>query len=110
MERGNRGSRGMIRFDVSLPSLSRPEPLEEPDDMVRVDFLCHPKESPQGGQGMEPRGSLPSVRRPLSGRASKGFARRLRRRMNVCSDLVVLGPTQDLRSEVQIQDTVYPRS
>ena len=39
----NRQSRG-IRFDVSLPSLSSPEPLTEPDDMVRVDVPCHPEE------------------------------------------------------------------
>ena len=43
MEGGNRRS-GMMRFDVSLPSLSRPEPLTEPDDMARVDVPCHPEE------------------------------------------------------------------
>lgn len=44
MERGNRRSRGLVRFDVSLQPLSRPEPLTEPDDMVRVDIPCHPEE------------------------------------------------------------------
>ena len=44
MERGNRGSRGLIGFDASLPPLSRPELLAEPDDMVRVDVPCHPEE------------------------------------------------------------------
>lgn len=43
MEGSNRQSRG-IRFDISLPSLSRPESLIEPDDMVRVDVPCHPEE------------------------------------------------------------------
>lgn len=44
MERGNRRSRRSLRFDVSLPPLSRPEPLTEPDDMVRIDVPCHPEE------------------------------------------------------------------
>ncbi len=44
MERTDRRSRGLIRFDVSLPPLSRPEPLAEPDDMVRIDLPCHPEE------------------------------------------------------------------
>lgn len=43
MESGNRRS-GMMRFDVSLPPLSRPEPLAEPEDMVRADVPCHPEE------------------------------------------------------------------
>jgi len=44
MESENRQSRGLIRFNVSLSSLPRPEPLTEPDDMVRVDVPCHPEE------------------------------------------------------------------
>lgn len=44
MECGNRRSQRTIRFDVSLPAMSRPEPLIEPDDMVRVDMPCHPEE------------------------------------------------------------------
>ncbi len=43
LERGNRRSR-MVRIEMSVPSLSRPEPLTEPDDMVRVDVPCHPEE------------------------------------------------------------------
>ena len=43
LESGNRRS-GMIRIDMSVPSFSRPEPLTEPDDMVRVDVPCHPEE------------------------------------------------------------------
>jgi hypothetical protein len=37
---------GMISLKVAmdLPDFSRPEPLTEPDDMVRVDFPCHPEE------------------------------------------------------------------
>jgi hypothetical protein len=37
---------GLISFsvDVDMPDLSRPEPLTEPDDMLRVDFPCHPEE------------------------------------------------------------------
>jgi len=42
LERGNRRS-GMIRIDMSVPPISRPEPLAEPDDMVRVDVPCHPQ-------------------------------------------------------------------
>ena len=30
-----------VHVDVNMPILSRPEPLTEPDDMVRVDFPCH---------------------------------------------------------------------
>ncbi len=51
MERGNRRSRGRIRFDVSLPPLSRPEPLTEPDDMVRIDVTCHPEEPTKVDEG-----------------------------------------------------------
>jgi hypothetical protein len=43
LESGNRRS-GMIRFGASMPSSSRPEPLTEPDDMVRVDVPCHPED------------------------------------------------------------------
>ena len=43
LERGNRRS-GMVRIEMSLPQFSRPEPLAEPDDMVRVDVPCHPEE------------------------------------------------------------------
>lgn len=43
LERGNRRSKG-IRFEMSSSALSRPEPLVEPDDMVRVDMPCHPEE------------------------------------------------------------------
>jgi hypothetical protein len=43
LERGNRRSKG-IRFEMSGSALSRPEPLVEPNDMVRVDMLCHLEE------------------------------------------------------------------
>lgn len=33
-----------ITFDMEAPDVVDPEPLEEPDDMVRVDFECHPRE------------------------------------------------------------------
>ncbi len=41
--RGNRRSKG-ISFEMSGSALSQPEPLVEPDDMVRVDLPCHPEE------------------------------------------------------------------
>lgn len=53
MERGNRRSRGLIRFDVSPPPLSRPEPLTEPDDMVRIDVPCHPEEPTKVEEGWD---------------------------------------------------------
>jgi hypothetical protein len=53
MERSNRSSRGLIRFDVLLPPLSKPEPLTEPDDMVRVDLPCHPEEPTKVDEGWE---------------------------------------------------------
>jgi hypothetical protein len=43
LERGNRRSKG-ISFEMSGSALTRPEPLVEPDDMVRVDLACHPEE------------------------------------------------------------------
>ena len=43
LERGNRRSR-MVRIEMSLPQFSRPEPLTEPNDMVRVDYPCHHEE------------------------------------------------------------------
>jgi hypothetical protein len=48
MERMNRRSKG-IRFETSLLQFSRPEPLAEPDDMVRVDVPCHPEEPTKVG-------------------------------------------------------------
>jgi len=33
-----------MRFDRSLLPFSRPEPLAEPEDMVRVDMPCYPEE------------------------------------------------------------------
>ena len=53
MEGGNRRSRELIRFDVSLPPLSRPEPLAEPDDMVRIDVPCHPEEPLKVDEGWD---------------------------------------------------------
>lgn len=43
IQRANRPG-GLIRIEARLPSLSRPDALTEPDDMVRVDFPCHPEE------------------------------------------------------------------
>jgi hypothetical protein len=43
LESGNRRS-GKIRIGMSVQSFSRPVPLTEPDDMVRVDVPCHPEE------------------------------------------------------------------
>ena len=43
LERGNCRSKG-ISFEMSDSILSRPEPLVEPNDMVRVDMPCHPEE------------------------------------------------------------------
>lgn len=34
----------LVHVSVSLPPMSRPEPLTEPDDMVRLDVPCHPEE------------------------------------------------------------------
>ena len=53
VERDARRSRGLIRFDVSLPPLSRPEPLAEPDDMVRVGVPCHPEEPTKVDEGWD---------------------------------------------------------
>ena len=53
MERSNRRSRRLIRFDVSLPPLSKPEPLTELDDMVRVDVPCHPEEPTKVDEGWD---------------------------------------------------------
>jgi hypothetical protein len=38
------GKGGIVSFDVTLPALARPEPMVEPDDMVRVEFPCHLEE------------------------------------------------------------------
>ena len=43
LERGSRRVHG-VNFEMSVPSLSRPELLSEPDDMVRIDVPCHPEE------------------------------------------------------------------
>ena len=43
LERGSRRAHG-VSFEMSVTSLSRPEPLSEPDDMVRIDVPCHPEE------------------------------------------------------------------
>jgi hypothetical protein len=43
LESGNRRSK-WISIEMSVPDLSRPEPLVELDDMVRVDMPCHPEE------------------------------------------------------------------
>jgi hypothetical protein len=34
----------LISFNVQVPDMPRPDPLTEPDDMVRVDLPCHPEE------------------------------------------------------------------
>lgn len=34
----------LVHLSVSLPPMARPEPLTEPDDMVRVDLPCHLEE------------------------------------------------------------------
>lgn len=34
----------LVSLSVSLPATPRPEPLTEPDDMVRVDLPCHLEE------------------------------------------------------------------
>ena len=49
IEGTGRRSRGM-KFNVSLPQFSRPEPLTEPDDMIRVDVPCHPEEPLKVGE------------------------------------------------------------
>jgi hypothetical protein len=33
-----------VRVNMNMPDITRPEPLMEPDDMVRVDYPCHPGE------------------------------------------------------------------
>lgn len=38
----NRG--GFLRTETELTIGSRPEPLTEPDDMIRIDTPCHPEE------------------------------------------------------------------
>jgi hypothetical protein len=43
LDRGNHRSKGRS-FEMSGSALTRPEPLVEPDDMVRVDMPCHPEE------------------------------------------------------------------
>lgn len=35
---------GLIRIDLEATGFEYPEKLHEPDDMVRVDFPCHPEE------------------------------------------------------------------
>lgn len=40
----NRSSRGFIKAEVSLPDTSEPPHLQEPDDMIHLDFPCHPEE------------------------------------------------------------------
>ncbi|MHB1004925.1 MAG: hypothetical protein ACYC3S_04690 [Chloroflexota bacterium] len=35
---------GFVHLRTEVPSVSRPDALIEPDDMVRVDFPCHPEE------------------------------------------------------------------
>lgn len=35
---------GLIQLDVRLPSLERRDQMVETDDMVRIDFPCHPAE------------------------------------------------------------------
>ncbi len=40
----NRSSGGFIKAKVSLPDTSEPTSLQEPDDMIRLDFPCHPEE------------------------------------------------------------------
>lgn len=52
LERGNRRSKG-ISFEMSDSALSRPEPLVEADDMVRVDMPCHPEEPLKVGEDWE---------------------------------------------------------
>jgi hypothetical protein len=44
VESTSRHSGGFLRLEAHLPPLARPEPLTEPDDMMRVDFPCHPEE------------------------------------------------------------------
>jgi hypothetical protein len=34
----------MLRIEASKPQIEAPEPMSETDDMVRVDFSCHPSE------------------------------------------------------------------
>lgn len=48
-------SRGLISMSVNVDTsnLARPEPLREPDDMVRVDFPCHPEEPVKVDDGWE---------------------------------------------------------
>jgi hypothetical protein len=43
INRSGGASRG-LKFSASSSSTSEPEPLTEADDMVRVDFSCHPTE------------------------------------------------------------------
>lgn len=38
------GTGGLVNFEVTLSPMARPEPLSEPDDMVRVEFPCHLEE------------------------------------------------------------------
>lgn len=52
LKRGNRRSKG-ISFEMSNFALSRPEPLIEPDDMVRVDMPCHPEEPLKVDEGWD---------------------------------------------------------
>jgi hypothetical protein len=42
VEGGNRG--GLLKINIELPPMARPEALTEPDDMVRVEFPCHLEE------------------------------------------------------------------
>jgi hypothetical protein len=43
-EQTNRKTKGFFKIDVTLPDLSKPAPLLEQDDMVLVEFPCHPEE------------------------------------------------------------------
>ena len=67
VEHSSRRSGGLIQFGVELPPLSRPEPLVEPDDMVRIDFPCHPGEpvKVEEGWGQEVSCLICGVRYPV---------------------------------------------
>jgi hypothetical protein len=57
-ERSNRRSK-WISLEISVPDLSRPEPLIEPNDMVRVDLPCHPEEPLKVEENLGARGVVP---------------------------------------------------
>lgn len=44
---------GLVRVDANISSPSRPEPLSEQNDMVRVDFPCHPEEPVKVEEGWD---------------------------------------------------------